>query len=212
MAIPQFRFAGPVNFIRLPFAGTYAINTGDLCYWDGTSVWPFAHLAAGGSEAADQLSVGLTFAGFAKDTRTVLDTQAESTFPITIEGEVEMDCVSQTWAIGDLVGSSRNGGAALVSQVVTKVTQPSLAFGKVTQAQSVATTRVLFAYKSQVLPAQFNTNGYLAYSTTGNVTGFTAGSSTGVKVDSVFTGNLGTTAYTISDVINMLKQRGDLVQ
>ncbi len=45
-------------------------------------------------------------------------------------------------------------------------------------------------------------------STTGTVTGFTAGSSTATKVDSTYTGNTGSTAYTVGDIVLALKQQG----
>lgn len=44
--------------------------------------------------------------------------------------------------------------------------------------------------------------------TTGTTTGFTAGGGAAVLVDSTFTGNSGTTAYTVGDVILALKQLG----
>lgn len=51
----------------------------------------------------------------------------------------------------------------------------------------------------------------LARATTLGVTsGFTAGAGTAVKDDSTFTGNLGTTAYRISDVVYALKSMGIL--
>lgn len=43
---------------------------------------------------------------------------------------------------------------------------------------------------------------------TGETTGFTAGAGTGVNDDSTFTGNVGTKAYTISDIVKALKNLG----
>ena len=44
--------------------------------------------------------------------------------------------------------------------------------------------------------------------TSGTVTGYAAGSSTAVTIDGTFTGNRGTTAYTIGDIVLALKQQG----
>lgn len=43
---------------------------------------------------------------------------------------------------------------------------------------------------------------------TGETTGFTAGAGTGVNDDSTFTGNVGSTAYRISDIVKALKNLG----
>jgi len=48
--------------------------------------------------------------------------------------------------------------------------------------------------------------------TTGTTTGYTTGSGTAVLADGTFTGNLGSTAYTIGDVVLALKQLGLLKQ
>lgn len=47
---------------------------------------------------------------------------------------------------------------------------------------------------------------------TGETTGFTAGAGTAVRDDSTFTGNVGSTAYRISDVVKALKNLGLLAQ
>ena len=44
--------------------------------------------------------------------------------------------------------------------------------------------------------------------TTGTVTGFTAGSGTAAKDDSTFTGNTGSAAYTVGDIVKALKDLG----
>jgi len=45
-------------------------------------------------------------------------------------------------------------------------------------------------------------------STTGTTTGFTAGVGTAVLSDSTFTGNTGSAAYTIGDIVKALKNLG----
>lgn len=54
----------------------------------------------------------------------------------------------------------------------------------------------------------FNTTAVVQPSTTGENTGFTAGSGTAVNDDSTFTGNVGSTAYRISDLVEHLKNLG----
>ncbi len=46
------------------------------------------------------------------------------------------------------------------------------------------------------------------HSATGETTGFTGGAGTACRVDSTFTGNVGSTAYTLSDVVKALKNYG----
>jgi hypothetical protein len=50
----------------------------------------------------------------------------------------------------------------------------------------------------------------LKQSSTGETVGFTTGSGTAVKDDSTFTGNIGSTAYRLSDVVKALKTLGIL--
>lgn len=56
----------------------------------------------------------------------------------------------------------------------------------------------------------FGTAGAIRYATTGNVTGFAAGSGTASKSDSVWAGASGATAYTVGDLVTALKAAGFL--
>lgn len=56
------------------------------------------------------------------------------------------------------------------------------------------------------------TDGGMAKSGTGETVGFTAGVGTAVLDDSTFTGNVGATAYRVSDVVKALKQYGVLAE
>jgi len=56
--------------------------------------------------------------------------------------------------------------------------------------------------------AFYNTTPIVQPTSTGETTGFTAGAGTGVNDDSTFTGNVGATAYRISDIVKHLKNLG----
>jgi len=58
----------------------------------------------------------------------------------------------------------------------------------------------------------FNQSRIVQQSGTGEGTGFTAGSGTTVRDDSTFTGNVGSTAYRINDIVKALKNQGLLAQ
>ena len=58
----------------------------------------------------------------------------------------------------------------------------------------------------------FNATPVAQQSGTGETTGFTAGSGSAVKDDSTFTGNVGSTAYRVSDIVKALKNLGILAQ
>lgn len=72
--------------------------------------------------------------------------------------------------------------------------------------EGTPTLREILANHSQEIEAKQDviTEG----STTGQTSGFTAGSGAHVLVDSVFTGGTGTKAYTIGDLVKHLKAAG----
>lgn len=106
--------------IPLPFPASTAISRFDLLYWDTVNlcVQPLTHLTPGASEAADQATIGPLFVGVSADVRLSTETTAGIRTVIT-DGIFDVTCVSYTPALGDLIAVTRNGGSALVNQVVT---------------------------------------------------------------------------------------------
>jgi len=56
----------------------------------------------------------------------------------------------------------------------------------------------------------YGTTGAVQHATTGNVTGFAAGSGTASKSDSAWDGAAGATGYTVGDIVTALKALGIL--
>jgi hypothetical protein len=56
--------------------------------------------------------------------------------------------------------------------------------------------------------AFYNSTPVVQHSTTGEITGVSGGSGTNIHANATFTGNVGSTAYTISDVVKALKNLG----
>ena len=54
----------------------------------------------------------------------------------------------------------------------------------------------------------YGATGVTQFATTGNIAGFAAGAGTASKSDSVWTGGVGATAYTVGDLVSALKQLG----
>lgn len=135
----------PVENVAPDVPGTpsVAVAPGDLMYYDAAthSAKPFASLAPGASEAADQASVAPLFLGVSNGQRLASDTSSD---PVRIlcDEIVEFPCVSGTFEVGDYVAATRDGGGALVSQKVTKTATAANAIGVVQKPYTAATTIV----------------------------------------------------------------------
>lgn len=81
-------------------------------------------------------------------------------------------------------------------------------FPSATRKVHLGGTSVVYSVKSDNTMGWFNVATVGQYSTTGTSTGFTAGAGTTVTHLSTFTGNTGATAYTIGDIVRLLKLYG----
>lgn len=130
--------------VALPFPASTAVARGDLLYWDASAhqAKPFTSYTTGASEVLDQVAVSNLFCGIAWDSRLSSESDANALRTVLSEGIFDVDCPSQTWEIGDLVGPTWNGGSALANQAVTKVTSLHRAIGCVIKQYTSAVTKV----------------------------------------------------------------------
>lgn len=149
--------------IPLPFPASTAVAIGDLLWWDATNklAKPAALVTPGASEAADQATFAPIFCGIAGDVRLASETDVGGIRRVVTEGVFDADCVSgYTPALGDLVSVTRNGGSALVSQMVThtsvtKTTAIGVVIGIPTQTGNASPwgavqTKVRVRFKAQL--------------------------------------------------------------
>ena len=137
--------------LSLTFSSGVAVSRFDLMYWDASAQLArnLTQKATLGSESLDQADVARNFLGASVD--QLLATEAAGQIRnVQTDGVVDYDCVSQTFNLGDLVGPTWFGGAALVNQAVTKVPFLQLAIGIVTANVTTAVTRVRFRLISRV--------------------------------------------------------------
>lgn len=138
---------------RFACISTVAPYIGDLLYWDAVavSIKPAESLPYT-TKADAQKTFAKNFVGMSSQYSPTGDAHIN---PIIVEtsGIVEMDCVSGTYKYGDLVApTSNSGGTALESQKVEKVTDSSLAIGRVMRTENSAVTSLyieLFPPKAQ---------------------------------------------------------------
>jgi len=154
MTTPRVLDGGPLTSLQVTFPGTIAVAAYDLMFSNGTGFVPASEQADQLSESLNQQYFASRFAGLALQNHPVTDTVADTAFPIATDGNVEFDCASATFEVGDLVGACEtSGGTSLENQKVKKVTSQALAIGVVTKRYASATTRVRFRVVSRVLPA-----------------------------------------------------------
>lgn len=132
-----------VKTIAFTFPASTAVEIGDLLYNNSGTAAKASAQADQLTEPANQRLFASLFLGISKDKRLSTETDAPLR-TVDTDAIVDATCPSTTWAFGDLVGASENGGGtALLDTQVEKVTDPSLAIGYCVKAgTSITTVRV----------------------------------------------------------------------
>lgn len=130
----------------VPVPASLAIGIGDLMYWDSANnvVRPFSSFTTLASEVLDQVFAARNFMGVALQGRLAADTTTTGKITVLWDGVVRFPCVSNTFNVGDMVGSTWNGGSSTTDQFVTKLTipMPHRALGVVVRYEATAVTSV----------------------------------------------------------------------
>ncbi len=137
------------------------IEIGDLLWLDGDRAKPASALADQGTKVANQRLFADRFLGVAMQ-----QSRAGDSRPIRVAttGVFEFDCTSGIFELGEWVGVEENAaGDALLDQCLVKVTDPSLAIGRVARRSGGQARRVLVDLRSTIM--------------TGGIEGTTASSS-----------------------------------
>jgi hypothetical protein len=145
--IMRWRY-GDTNPVMATVGAGTVIEIGDMVAQVSGAAVPASALEDLGSEAGNQEAFHDAFLGVAMQC-----SPDGSTDPIRVatSGVFELDCLSVTVELGDLLGGDEDGaGTALLSQTVAKVATPNLAVGRCVKRVNPAGTRVLVEIVSTV--------------------------------------------------------------
>jgi hypothetical protein len=133
----------------MPVDAATVIEIGDLLFYDTDDAKPASALPDQGTEGANQQLLHDTFAGVAMQASVAGDSDP---IRVATSGVFELDCVSATLELGDLLGGDENaGGTALLNQTVAKVTNANAAIGRCAKRVNPAGTRVLVDIVSSLI-------------------------------------------------------------
>ncbi len=140
---------GDTNPVVAAVDSATVIEIGDLVFQDTDDAKPASAQADQGTEAANQELFVHSFLGVAMQRSSAGQTDAVR---VASTGVFELDCASSTFELGDLVGLQEDAsGESLRSQLVTKVTDPRYAVGRVAKRVPVAATSVLVDIRSTIM-------------------------------------------------------------
>ena len=139
---------GDTNPVVAAVAAGTVIEIGDLLWQDTDNAKPAAMLHDSGNKTVNQEEFVAKFLGVAMTRSRVGDT---APVRVATTGVFELDCPSETFEIGDMMGPTSGTGTALVNQQAVKVAASRYAIGRVAKRQPTATTCVLVDVRSTIM-------------------------------------------------------------
>jgi hypothetical protein len=140
---------GDTNPVIAAVDSATVIEIGDLLYLDTDDAKPASAQADQETEAANQALFAGKFLGVAMQRSRDGDTDP---IRVATTGVFELDCVSATFELGNLIGPCENtAGNALLDQQVAKVSTSANAIGRVARREPAANTAVLVDIRSTVM-------------------------------------------------------------
>jgi len=125
----------------------------------------------------------------------------------TLVTQLDINCGASS---GQLIIFTKGAGALAEAARFTTTGDFQMADAKNIVVNSTTGTKFATATTQKI--AFYNATPIVQPATTGTTTGFTAGSGTGAKSDSTYTGNVGSSAYTVGDIVLALKNLGLMAQ
>jgi hypothetical protein len=173
-----------LDHVPYPYAGSIAIDIGDLVFQQSDFAVPATSLTGTGSETSDATAYVPSFAGVARERK--LATDLAGSIDVTPFWVGDVPCPATVWHVGALVTMSENtGNTGLLSQQVQATTDTATAIGVCVQdSQGVATTTVRVFLQSRVTPISLSALGALFSEglTLGDGGNVTLGTATGSKL------------------------------
>lgn len=142
--------SGKLTRITLPYAGSFAVNLYDAIVLNSATAKLASQLTDQLTEAKNQAAFGSQFVGLAMEAK--LATDPAGTIVVGLSPVVEMTCVSETHAIGELVTfDEASSGTALEDAKLVKTTDRQAAVGVVVRNDTSASTTVMVALYNRAI-------------------------------------------------------------
>lgn len=182
-----------LDHVPYPYAGSIAVDIGDLLFVSSGYAVPATSLTGTGSQSGDATAYAPDFAGVARERK--LSTDAAGYIDVTPFWVGDVPCPATVWSVGDLVTVAENSGnTGLLSQQVQVTSDTSVAIGVcVADSAGASATTVRVFLQSRVTPMSLSGLGALFSEglTVGDGGNLVVGSTLGSKIATAGTQKLG---------------------